>query len=101
MMVKHIVMWRLKEPVGGSSKEEVAQSLKQRLEALPQAIPEIRYYEVGLNLKDSERASDVVLYSEFDSLEALAAYSQHPAHLEVVELVREIAAESRVVDYET
>lgn len=100
MMVKHIVMWRLKEPTDGSSKEEVARSFKQRLEELPQAIPEIRFYEVGINLKDSERASDVVLYSEFDSLEALTTYSQHPAHLEVVELVREIAAESRVVDYE-
>jgi len=101
MIVKHIVMWRLKEPTSGSSKEAVARSFKLRLEALPQVIPEIRYYEVGLNLKDSERAADVVLYSEFDSLEALASYSLHPAHLEVVELVREIAAESRVVDYET
>jgi len=56
--------------------------------------------EVGLNIKDSERAADVVLYSEFDSPEALAVYSRHSAHQEVVTFIREIASETRVVDYQ-
>ena len=67
---------------------------------VPEIIPEIRRLEVGLNVKDSERAADVMLYSEFDSPADLAAYIQHPAHQEVVTFVREIAAETRVVDYE-
>ncbi len=99
-MIKHIVMWRLKEEAAGQTKADNARAIKTRLEALPQAIPEIRSLEVGLNTKDSERAMDVVLYSEFDSPEALAVYSRHPTHQEVVAFVREIAAESRVVDYE-
>ncbi len=93
-------MWCLKEKAGGAAKEENARAMKARLESLPEVIPEIRRLEVGLNVKDSERAADVVLYSEFDSPEALAAYSRHPAHQEVVTFVREIAAETRVVDYE-
>ena len=99
-MIKHIVMLRLKEEAGGIIKDENARALKKQLEALPHAIPEIQRLEVGLNIKDSERAADVVLYSEFDSPEALATYIQHPAHQEVVALVREIAGETRVVDYE-
>ncbi len=99
-MIKHIVMWRLKEKARGATKEDNAWTMKARLEALPEAIPEIRRLEVGLNIKDSERAADVVLYSEFDSPEALATYIQHPAHLEVVALVREIVGETRAVDYE-
>jgi len=99
-MIKHIVMWRLKENAGGAAKVENARAMKARLEALPEAIPEIGRLEVGLNVKDSERAADVVLYSEFDSPADLAAYIQHPAHQEVVTFVREIAAETRVVDYE-
>jgi len=99
-MIKHIVMWRLKEKARGAIKEENARAMKARLEVLPAVIPEIRRLEVGLNIKDSERAADVVLYSEFDSPEALAAYIGHPAHQEVVAFVREIASETRVVDYQ-
>ncbi len=99
-MIKHIVMWRLKEKACGAAKEENTRAMKARLEALAQIIPEIRHLEVGLNVKDSERAADVVLYSEFDSPADLDAYIQHPAHQEVVTFVREIAAETRVVDYE-
>ncbi len=99
-MIKHIVMWRLKEKARGAAKEENTRAMKARLEALAQIIPEIRHLEVGLNVKDSERAADVVLYSEFDSPADLDAYIQHPAHQEVVTFVREIAAETRVVDYE-
>jgi len=99
-MIKHVVMWKLKDNVAGNSKGENAREMKRRLESLPEVIPEIRRLEVGLNVKDSERAADVLLYSEFDSPADLAAYIQHPAHQEVVTFVREIAAETRVVDYE-
>lgn len=99
-MIKHIVMWRLKEKAVGAAKAENARAMKGRLEALVQTIPEIKHLEVGLNIKDSERASDVVLYSEFDSPEALAAYGQHHTHQEVVAFMREIVSETRVVDYQ-
>lgn len=99
-MIKHVVMWRLKDDAGRNSKAENAKEMIRRLEALPAVITEIRRLDVGLNVKDSERAMDVVLVSEFDSPEALATYSRHPAHQEVVAFIREVAAETRVVDYE-
>jgi len=99
-MIKHIVMWRLREEADGADKAENAREMTRHLKALPAAIPEIRHLEVGLNVKDSERAADVVLYSEFASPANLAAYIQHPAHQEVATFVRGIVSETRVVDYE-
>jgi hypothetical protein len=43
----------------------------------------------------------VVLCAEFDDLEDLSAYSNHPAHQEVVAFIRNLVSETRVVDYGT
>lgn len=94
-MIKHIVMWRLKNP----SKEETSSKLKSMLEALKGKIPEIKELEVGMDVNRSEAASDVVLYSVFENKEALEAYQKHPEHVKVVGFVKEVSAERRVVDY--
>ena len=99
-MIKHIVMWRLKDSADGASKQENAKNLKNYLEALKDKIREIRHIEVGINISGSDAASDVVLYSEFDSMEDLEAYQKHPEHQKIVSFVNEIRSERRVVDYE-
>jgi len=99
-MVKHIVMWRLKDFANGASKEENARKLKIYLESLRDKISEIKYIEVGINVNSSEAASDVVLYSEFDSLDTLDAYQKHPEHIKIAGFVNEVRSERRVVDYE-
>lgn len=99
-MIKHIVMWRLKDSADGASKQENAKNLKNYLEALKDKIREIRHIEVGINISGSDAASDVVLYSEFDSIEDLEAYQKHPEHQKIVSFVNEIRSERRVVDYE-
>ena len=99
-MIKHIVMWRLKDSADGASKQENAKNLKNYLEALKDKIREVRHIEVGINISGSDAASDVVLYSEFDSMEDLEAYQKHPEHQKIVSFVNEIRSERRVVDYE-
>lgn len=99
-MIKHIVMWRLKDSADGASKQENAKNLKNYLETLKDKIMEIRHIEVGINISGSDAASDVVLYSEFDSMEDLEAYQKHPEHQKIVSFVNEIRSERRVVDYE-
>lgn len=98
-MIKHIVMWRLKDFANGVNKEENARKLKSHLESLKSKIKEIKHIEVGINIKSSDAASDVVLYSEFDSMDDLEAYQRHPEHMKVVDFVNEIRLERRVVDY--
>ncbi len=99
-MIKHIVMWRLKDFAHGRSKEENAKELKNSLESLKEKIREIKYIEVGIDVNRSDAAFDVVLYSEFDSLEDLEAYQKHPEHVKVAGFVSEIRSERAVVDYE-
>jgi hypothetical protein len=99
-MVKHIVCFKLKDHAEGASKTENARLLKTRIEAMRGAIPGLLELEVGLNFEPSEAAYDLVLYSVFDSREALAAYQQHPAHLAVVAILRRVRDARVVVDYE-
>jgi len=40
------------------------------------------------------------LYSKFNTKEDLKAYAIHPEHLKVVEFIKSVALESKVVDYE-
>lgn len=99
-MIKHIVMWRLKDYARGASKEENAKKLKSSLESLKDEINEIKHIEVGIDINRSDAAFDVVLYSEFDSVEDLQAYQRHPEHMKIVGFVNEIRLERAVVDYE-
>ena len=99
-MIKHIVMWRLKDFAAGATKEENAVKLKQSLEELDSVIDAISAIEVGINFNGSPAAFDVVLYSEFENREALEAYQKHPEHLKIVDFVGEIRTDRAVVDYE-
>lgn len=95
-MVKHIVFWRLCKGVSAKQTQEI----KLRLEALKGQIREINRIEVGFDLVGKEASADVALYSEFDSMDALQAYQDHPAHQDVVAFIKPLVAERRVVDYE-
>jgi len=100
-MVRHIVMWKLKESANGNSKAENARLLKEKLEALEDQIKEVEFLEVGIHYQPQPAANwDVVLATDFDSAAALEAYQKHPAHQEVVVFVKQIAETRGAVDYE-
>jgi hypothetical protein len=99
-MIKHIVMWRLFDFADGKGKKENALQLKEKLLSLPEKIPQIKKMEVGINIDQTDAASDVALYSEFDSLEDLRTYQKHPEHQKIVEFLNKVRSEKRVVDYE-
>ncbi|MCC6544451.1 MAG: Dabb family protein [Nitrospirae bacterium] len=99
-MIKHIVMFRLKESALGKGKEDNLQELKTLLESLSKKIPVVKCLEVGINIGASASASDIALYSEFDDMQALEAYRIHPEHVKVVEFIEKICSERRVADFE-
>ena len=99
-MIKHIVMWTFKEQALGMDRAGLKLEARRRLEALPPLIPEIRFFQVGDNLSGRPVAMDLALVSDFETMEALAAYAGHPDHVKVAEFFRDAAAETRVVDYE-
>jgi hypothetical protein len=55
--------------------------------------------EVGINAVPSEAAYDLAIYSEFANNGDLEIYQKHPAHIKVVDLVKQVAAGRAVVDY--
>lgn len=100
-MVKHIVFWKLKEYAEGRDRAANARLIRERLEALGGRIPGLLKIEVGLDFLHGDTSSDVTLYSELESREALDAYQAHPEHQAVIPLIRALTSERRSVDYET
>lgn len=99
-MIKHIVMWKLKEFAEGKEKQENAKIIKTGLENLQDKINELKFIEVGININNSSQAYDIVLYSQFDNMEDLNIYQNHPGHIKVGEFVKKVVNERVVVDYE-
>ena len=73
-MVKHIVLYTLKE---GVDKEEAVKIIAQQLEPLVGVIPGLTKMEI----RRAYQGMDYALYSEFESRQALADYAIHHAHL--------------------
>ncbi|MFP4321577.1 MAG: Dabb family protein [Anaerolineales bacterium] len=94
-MLNHIVMFKFPQ-----RDPHTAQTLKDKLMTLPDQINEIRHYEVGINMVAGDSAYDVVLISRFDSLETLHAYQIHPAHMAVLDYIREVTNHIVKVDFE-
>lgn len=99
-MIKHIVIWKLKDVARSNDRASNAGLIKDKLEALQGQIPGLLKIECGLDFSATAASGDLVLYSEFDSRESLAAYQVHPLHQAIVPSVAAAALERRVVDYE-
>lgn len=99
-MVKHIVMWKLKEETEGKTKKENAEIIKSSLEGLKNKISEIVEIEVGINWNDSDAAYDVVLYSVFNTREDLDSYQVNPHHVEAAGYIKKVVESRIVADYD-
>ena len=77
-MVKHIVLYTLKE---GVNKEDAVKLIASCLEPLVGRIPGLLHLEI----RRAYQGMDYALYSEFESRQALSAYAKHPLHLEAKE----------------
>ena len=98
-MLKHIVMFKLKERAEGSDRPTNIKALQEKLEALPAQIKEIKFFEVGINSIETSVAYDMVLVSEFESKEALFSYQKQPEHVLVANFVGKVCESRVVVDY--
>lgn len=78
-MVKHIILWKLKEEFNNN---EVKQGIKTGLEGLMGVVPGLLEIKVQTETLDSSNV-DVMLYSVFESEEALKGYAVHPSHVDV------------------
>lgn len=98
-MVKHIVLFKLKDDASADEKLAAMNNFKKAIEALPAKISVIRKVEVGLNINPDE-AWSIALYSEFDSLEDVKFYATHPDHVAAGKLIADVKESRACVDYE-
>ena len=92
-MVKHIVMYTLKE---GVDKDAAIKLIGSVLEPLVGKIPGLLHMEI----RPAYQGMDYVLYSHFESKQALAAYREHPLHLEAKKHFHHFLDKRISADYE-
>jgi hypothetical protein len=97
-MIKHIVMFKLKEQAEGATKGVNAARMKTLLEACA-VIPGLRSLEVGLDVAIDATPWDVVLLTEFVDRAALDAYQDHPIHQVAKSFIAKVREQRSVVDY--
>lgn len=83
-MVKHVILWTLKEEFSKEQKEEIKAGIKAGLEGLKGQIPGLVDIKVNINGLPGSTA-DLMLDSTFEDEAALKGYSVHPAHVAVAE----------------
>lgn len=99
-MVKHVILWTLKDEYSGAQIAEIKDGIKRGLEGLNGKIPglvEIKVHTEGLRSANV----DLMLDSVFENEDALKGYSVHPMHVAVAnEKVRPFTASRNCFDYE-
>ncbi len=99
-MVKHVILWTLKDEFDAEEKERIKADIKEGLEGLKGKIPGLLEVQVNTNGLPSSTA-DLMLDTTFESAEALKGYSTHPEHVAVADSkVRPFTATRACLDYE-
>ncbi len=99
-MIKHIVMWKLKDFAEGKDRAANALEMKRRLDECARLSAGTLAFEVAIAQPGLEATYDVVLYSEFTDRAALAEYSDHPVHQAVKPFIGAVRSERQCMDYE-
>lgn len=99
-MVKHVILWKLKEEFSKEEKEQIKTDIKEGLEGLAGQIEGLTDISVRTECLDSSNV-DVMLDSTFENAEALSNYSTHPKHVAVADSrVRPYTDIRSCIDYE-
>jgi len=102
-MIRHVVMWKLKDEAEGAPKKKNAEKMKLILEGLKISIDEIKNVEVGINITKSDKETgsphDVVLISDFETELDYTMYTRNAAHKKALKFINSVIEERHFVDY--
>lgn len=83
-MIRHIILWQLKDEMSEAQKQERRRKVKAGLEELAGQIPGMRQIHVVTERLPGSNV-DMMLDCSFETIEALEGYRVHPAHVAVAE----------------
>jgi len=99
-VIRHIVMWTLKEHAEGADKATNAARMKALLDSCRGLVPGMLRFEVATAQPGLEATCDVVLVSEFENKTALDAYQSHPTHVAMKPFIGAVRSSRQCFDYE-
>lgn len=82
-MVKHIILWTLKDGLSEEEKATIKASIKEGLESLLGVVPGLMDIKVQIDGRLASSNADLMLDCTLESEEALKGYAVHPAHVAV------------------
>ena len=82
-MVKHIILWTLKDSLSEEEKIQIKKSIKGGLESLQGVVPGLTDIKVQIDGRLSSSNADLMLECTLESEEALKGYAVHPAHVAI------------------
>ncbi|MEX0945399.1 MAG: Dabb family protein [Balneolaceae bacterium] len=100
-MIRHIVMWKLKEKAEGATLKKNASKLKLILEGLRINIEEIKDVEVGIQITENggKESCDVVLICDFLTELDFKMYTRNPHHIKAINFIDSVSEKRYFVDY--
>ena len=84
-MVKHIILWKLRDDLSNEEKQRVKKDIKAGLEGLAGRIPGLLSIVVNVDGRLESSNADVMLDSTFTDEAALKVYAVHPEHVAVAD----------------
>ena len=81
-MVRHVILWKLKEGYTPEEQKKIKQEAKEALENLIDKVPTLMSISVYIDPLPTSNC-DMMLDSLFEDVEGLAAYASHPEHVAV------------------
>lgn len=99
-MIKHIVMFKLKDTEGKTAYENALEA-KERFNDVIANVKEMKKGEVVINSKDADQSNyTIALICDFETIEDLNAYQVHPAHLNFAKFTGSVRTDRACIDYE-
>jgi len=99
-MIKHIVLWKMKDEAFGNNKEKNAEIAKEKLESLNDVIKDMIRLDVHIPINEMAREYDLCLYSEFNNIDDYNAYEANETHLSVMKEIGEMFCGVTLFNYE-
>ncbi|MYM94198.1 Dabb family protein [Duganella vulcania] len=99
-MIKHIVMWKLKDHAEGADRAANAAKMKTLLEGCVGLVPGLLKLEAVVAQPGLEATYDVMMYSEFTDKAALDEYQNHPDHVAIKPFFAAVRDARQCMDYE-
>lgn len=99
-MVKHIVMFKLKDTEGKTAYENALEA-KERFNDVIENVKELKKGEIVINSKDADQSNYTIsLLCDFETIDDLNAYQVHPAHVAFGKFIGTVKTDRACIDYE-